>query len=64
LKIIVNEFEEPVDQSITLTIKETYVESISPSYVSPVLETDLVVQLKEDYPHALQVSDFTAEIRL
>ena len=64
LKIVVNEFEELVDQSITLAIKESLVESITPNYVSPVLETDLVVQLKEDYPHVLQASDFSAEIRL
>jgi hypothetical protein len=45
-------------------VKATLVDSISPTYVSPVLETELEVQLSYDYNYGMDVTDFRAEIRL
>jgi hypothetical protein len=58
------------DKSETFTVSasehSTYAESISPVSLSPVLTTELTIQLSSEYPNvpALKVSDFAAELNL
>ena len=55
-------------ETFTVTVSEhtVYAESITPVSLSPVLTTELTIQLSSAYPNdpALQVSDFAAELNL
>ena len=61
LKVTANGVSEKI--YVTLSNPPTYANSISPNNVSPVLESELTIQLS-DYPHDLVQDDFKAELNL
>jgi hypothetical protein len=64
LTVSVNDKSETF--SVTVAEHTTYAESISPVSLSPVLSTELTIQLSSAYPNdpALKPSDFAAELNL
>ena len=64
VKVDVNSETQTLSDSIEMSLKTSSVVSISPAYVSPVLESELVVQLISDYAGSMTVSNFRAEIIL
>jgi hypothetical protein len=64
LTVSVNDKSETF--SVSVSEHTTYAESISPVSLSPVLSTDLTIQLSSEYPNvpALKPSDFAAELNL